>query len=180
MVDAERRQECQASDVCRSLDCARLVSLLEHARCATIGFLEGVPPERYCWQPYAGANHVMWVLGHLAVTDGFALRQLGKRAPALPEAYQTLFGPGSTPVEDSGVYPNRTQALEVLQAQRDRLLAVLDTMGDESLAQPLSEDIRWFAADGVDLFLKLCWHEGLHAGQITAVRKSLHLGPWRM
>ena len=84
------------------------------------------------------------------------------------------------PVEDLSVYPDSALVLAVLKRQRESLLTSISDMSDADLAQLLSEDIRWYAVDGLALLFKLCWHEGMHAGQITAVRKSLGLGPWLM
>lgn len=180
MTRTSPRQGCQAGLEALSPSRVVLANLLEHARGATLGFLEEIPQTKYCWQPYRGANHVMWVLGHLAVTDRFAVEQLGRTGPDVPEGYQTLFGRGSTPVEDISVYPSIPLVFAVLEKQRESLLASISAMSDADLARPLSEDIRWYAVDGLALLFKLCWHEGMHAGQITAVRKSLGLGPWLM
>ena len=53
----------------------------------------------------------------------------------------------------------------------------LDDHRAAAIAQPLPDDIKGFAANHATLMTTLAWHEGLHAGQLTIVRKSLGIAP---
>ena len=50
-------------------------------------------------------------------------------------------------------------------------------MSDAQLRSPLPEGFTGFATSFAALMSSLAWHEGLHTGQLTVVRKSLGLEP---
>ena len=83
---------------------AELLKLTHWTRHYLLALLEDVPQDRWCFEPFPGANHTLWVVGHLALSDllGVALFQGGQR-DTQSEFYR-LFGEGSTPVPDPAAY----------------------------------------------------------------------------
>lgn len=150
---------------------------LEFSRGMTLKLLEGIPADKRCHQPTPAANHVLWVLGHLANTDDFFLSTLTNSEPKLCEKHRTLFGMGSKPTANAADYPAYEDILESLNTRRAALLGWYSTLTDETMKQPLPGDLAQFAPSLAAFASTLAWHEGLHAGQISVVRKSLGLAP---
>ncbi len=65
-----------------------------------------VSDESMSRQPFAGANHPAWILGHLRVAEDAALRILGE-ATDCPDEWYDLFEPGTVPQEDRALYPSK-------------------------------------------------------------------------
>ena len=49
---------------------------LEFARRGLMGLLEATPEDKFLHQPYEGANHALWIMGHLACTDEYFMNKL--------------------------------------------------------------------------------------------------------
>jgi hypothetical protein len=45
------------------------------------------------------------------------------------------------------------------------------------LTSPLPKELETFARSYGGMMCSIAWHEGVHAGQLTVVRKSLGLAP---
>lgn len=153
------------------------LAALEFSRRALLGFLEDVPEGKWCHQPIPGANHALWIVGHLAHTDNYFLTAVAGRESRVPADWDELFGMGSKPVGDPGKYPNPAAVKDVLRSRRDELLAWFSSLSDAQLAKPLEGDLAGFAPDHAALASSIAWHEGLHSGQLTVVRKSLGFAP---
>lgn len=153
------------------------LKVLEFARGATFGFLEDIPENQWCKQPIEGGNHTAWVVGHLASTDDYFLTTLSGRPSNLPEAWKTMFGAGSKPVADLSAYPAVAELKSKLSGCREDLIAWLKSLDDKKLLSPLPQDLQMFAPTHAGLSFSLAWHEGLHSGQLTMVRRSLGIAP---
>ncbi|MCZ6816774.1 MAG: DinB family protein, partial [Planctomycetota bacterium] len=57
------------------------------------------------------------------------------------------------------------------------LVAWFLSMSGERLAAALPEDWQVFAKSYGVLINTIAWHEGMHAGQLTVIRRELGLGP---
>ena len=156
---------------------SRAKGYLDFTRQGTLKYLEGIPEGKYTYQPWAGANHVLWNLGHIAATDMFAIAAL-KGASGFPTGpYDSIFGMGSTPVDDPSKYPPIKEVRDYLDGQRRELLALLERKSEADLLKPTEGDMAQFAPDAAGVLFSLGWHEGMHAGQIVAIRKALGLKP---
>ena len=153
------------------------LAALAFARRITLGLLEDVPLDKLLHQPFPGANHAMWILGHIACADDWFLRTLGPRPSQLPEGWDELFGSGASLRTDSAAYPSWTQVLDQAAARREELVAWFRSLTEDELGQALPENLQPFGATNGVLMSTLAWHEGLHAGQLTTVRRSLGLAP---
>ncbi len=153
------------------------LSTMAFARQNTMGFLEDIPEDKVCFQVCPGANHAMWVLGHLATTDDHFLSSVGGKESRCGEKYKALFGMGSTPTGSPSDYPPIDEIKEIVHERREALAAWFGSMSEEQLAQPLSGDAAFFAANHGALMSTIAWHEGLHSGQLTMIRKALGIKP---
>ncbi|MCH8005148.1 MAG: DinB family protein [Planctomycetes bacterium] len=148
---------------------------LELARRSTLKLVADIPAEHHCHQPVPKANHATWVLGHLANTDNFFLTSLGGRDPVIDKSWGDLFGMGSEPTGDPGRYPSLTEVKAGCERARAALIDWFASMDDQKLQSPLPDQMKGFAPNYAGVMGTLAWHEGLHAGQLSAVRRSLGL-----
>jgi hypothetical protein len=150
--------------------------VLGFARKTLLALIEDLPDDRLCWQPFAGANHVLWNLGHIGTTDEWGVTVFDLSA-AMDERMMKLFGSGSTPTSDAKAYPSKDAVLAYLHRSHERLIAAVNRASETDLATPLPPDYSGFAPDKLGLLYSLAWHEGFHTGQINACRKALGFKP---
>jgi hypothetical protein len=150
---------------------------MEFARMFTKGILDETLPDKWLVQPTTGVNHVLWNVGHLGVSNRWVRGQIESPAPPGDADWRNLFSAGSTPVSDGAVYPKTADVRAYYEKEWDALLALLDRMSDAELAAPVSKDAAMLAKNKLGLFYFAAWHEGMHAGEIAAIRKALGLKP---
>ncbi len=141
------------------------------------GMFEAIPAEQYCHQPFPGANHAMWIMGHLATVDQYFLKRLANRPQTRFDEFRDVFFMKSAPKPSLSDYPAVLEVRKFFDQSRVELLEWLGSLDDERLAQPLPEPFAPFQPHLRALFRHLTWHEGFHAGQLSVVRKSLNLPP---
>lgn len=151
---------------------------LDRARRHTLALVADVPAESMQQQAAPGARPPAWLLGHLLLADTYLLFLLG--AP-LPDDFPTLlqhYGPESAPA-------TRDPAREVVPALIDRLvrthtarLAGVRAMSAQDLARPMPDAHLAAAQPTIGHHLHgLVFHEGYHAGQLSAWRTAHGFGP---
>jgi len=152
------------------------LTTMAFSRDMLVSFAEDIPDDKLCFQPFPGANHAIWTLGHLAWADDYFVR-LGGRAGGLPAGWADAVQWGSTPKADRSIYPPRSEVMEQLAASREALTAWLRSLTEAQLIAPLPDETKRFAANFAALPASIAWHEGFHAGQIAVIRKALGLKP---
>lgn len=150
---------------------------LAFARRVTMGLLEDFDDELALHRPLPEANHAMWIAGHIAWDDDFFLSGVAGRASKLPEEWKSMFCSGSTVFDEADQYPALAEVLHRMSVLRENLRDWFGAMSPADLAGPLPEGFERFGRNRSTLMSTLAWHEGLHAGQLTVIRKSLKLGP---
>jgi uncharacterized damage-inducible protein DinB len=150
---------------------------MDLARRCTLKLVDGIPPDKLCHQPVPNANHALWVLGHLACSDDFFATHLGGRESVIDEKWPELFGMGSKPIDDPGAYPSLEEVLAALERARQTMLETFQAMGEQKLMSPTPDDWQAFAPTYAVVMGSVAFHEGFHAGQVSAIRRSLGLGP---
>ena len=149
------------------------IATLKFSRGATIKLLESIPPDARVLCPVKGANHATWIAGHIALTDDYFFKTVGDQPGTLPESWESLFGMGSKCESSSDAYPAWDEIIAAMHERRATLIDWFGAMSADELAEPLSDDLREFAPNRAALMPAIAWHEGFHAGQLTAVRRSL-------
>ena len=153
------------------------LAVLAFARQATLAFLDDLPEDKLCYSPIPDGNHAMWLIGHITVTDDTVRHGLGGGTAKCPEGWTDLFGAGSAPAPDPGKYPSVAEMREHLNARREDLIAWFRSMDHTKLTEALPEDSLRFAPNYAGLMASLAFHEGLHAGQLRVITKSLGRPP---
>jgi uncharacterized damage-inducible protein DinB len=141
---------------------------------------DAIPREHFLHQPSPGANHALWSMGHLATVDQFFLKSVAGRDSGVFERYATLFFAKSTPSPNADAYPPIDAVREYFDSSRKAFRAWIESLDDERLAAPLPAEQQRFAPNYAGMLMRLLWHEGMHYGQLTVLRKSLGLAPVRI
>lgn len=153
------------------------LAALEFSRKVTLGLAEDIPDGKFLHQPFPGANHALWVLGHLACTDEFFLNKVGGKPGRRFDKWSGIFFMGSKPTPNAVDYPPISEVRLALDEGRGRLVEWFKSLGDSELMMPLPDELKNFAPSRAALMSTIAWHEGLHAGQLSVCRKSLGLQP---
>ncbi len=148
---------------------------LDLARRQTLKLVDDIPADKLCHQPVPHANHAIWVLGHLAYSDDGFTAALGQRESVIDESWKELFGMGSKPSPDASKYPSLDDIKAALKRTRKALIDWIESLDEQQLLTPLPEGWNVFAPNNAAVLPSLAWHEGFHAGQLSAVRRSLGL-----
>ena len=150
---------------------------LAFSRKVTLGLLEDIPEDKLTHQPTPGANHAIWIMGHIALTDQFFLSNVGQRPVTNLDAWKDLFFMGSRPRADLSDYPPPAEIRCCLEASREELIAWFKSLDRVQLTTPLPKGFEGFGPLHANLMTSTAVHEGLHAGQLTVVRKGLGIAP---
>jgi uncharacterized damage-inducible protein DinB len=143
--------------------------------------LAAIPEDKYLHQPFPNANHALWTMGHMATVDQFFLTTFAAKDPALFERHKAAFFAKSTPSTNAADYPSIDEVRSYFKASRKEFRDWIESMDDAQLTTPLPpEQQKRFAPNLARLFSRLAWHEGMHYGQLTVLRKSLGLAPIRI
>lgn len=66
-----------------------------------------------------------------------------------------------------------------MRERREALLGILDELSDEDLGNKTPPGSPDFLPDIGSVFETAIWHEGLHSGQLSMIRRSLGHKPLR-
>ncbi len=136
------------------------------------GYLNGFEGDAWVAQPSEGANHALWQVGHLAIAYNFFASKFGNIEP-LEDKWNSLFGMGTEPNPDINAYPPPAEALEVMWAQRQKLVDNMSAVPAEEL------DTEWqtegFIKTPAQMMSFAPIHDATHAGQLAMIRKHLKM-----
>lgn len=161
-----------------SADRERVKSVHAFAHKCLMDVIEDYPEDKALYQSAPTDNHLLWTLGHLAVTNGWVLSLIEALPPdALPEAYWKQFGYQSEVVASADAYPPYAEVRDAYDRLHDLFMSAMNDSGDDVYTRSLEEKSHGFAKDFGDAALRMAWHEGWHAGQLSSLRRAIGLGP---
>ncbi len=149
------------------------VALLEFTRKVSNDILKGITDDKLTHQPSPTDNHALWVMGHLAATDGWIASTLNIPGVNVPEPVTKAYSGGSKPSPKGN--PPVADVRKAFNEAHAAVVAWLREAPESALTTDLKEKTGGFATDPIDAMLKLSWHEGWHMGQVANVRKALGL-----
>jgi hypothetical protein len=131
-------------------------------------------------QAIPGGNHPAWIVGHLCLAADNGLKMLGQPS-RLDESFGKLFGRGSAPQADRGLYPTKETLVAKLASTHAALAAAVPAASAELLAKPnpLPVPMLQQALPTVGHLLShlLTTHEAMHLGQLSAWRRAMGREP---
>ena len=139
-------------------------------------FVDDLTPTEFAAQPIPGVNSVAWMVGHLALTDRRILGLFGAVLPSLPDGFEARF---KTTRQPAGEQRDLGAPAELLAAFDTHRLALVETVraaDAAALDAPLLNPHPLFATAG-EAAAFMAVHLGLHAGQVTVIRRALGYPP---
>ncbi|HEX6125795.1 MAG TPA: DinB family protein [Pyrinomonadaceae bacterium] len=129
-------------------------------------------------QPAGIVNHPLWTVGHLT----FVLQMIGSVIGAsqlLPEGFHSLFGPGSAPVAEAGIYGTREEAISTLREIQAVVVDAVEKLDDARLEEPFPDRayLDVFPTVRHALTQVLVGHTAFHVGPLSIWRKAVGLPP---
>lgn len=154
-----------------------LKEALERQLIDSRNFTEGLlsvfrTPDDWTHQVHPQTNHAMWFIGHISGADNYFIKLLGGE-PRAPQGYGEKFGANSKPSPNASDYPPAEEVLQYMRERRKALLALLAGKSESDLNAPAPSGVPPMVKDVAGIFQLCAWHEGLHAGQISVVRRAL-------
>jgi hypothetical protein len=145
--------------------------LMRHFAKAIVKDIDDADKDR---QPFEGANHPAWILGHIVVSTDGVLKLLGQEATA-PAEWNSLFGRGSTVSADRAAYPSKEALVAALDTVFDRATAAASEAAAEQLAGPHHVEMlqRGLPTKGDLIAMLLTTHVAQHLGQLSAWRRAM-------
>lgn len=151
-----------------------------------VRFLKGFDDSNHTRQAPGLPNHVAWCLGHLAHTMNRVAEHLD--GGPLPETdFGARTGPGgagrydpesvafaSRPAPDPRGYPSMARCVEIFERAVDRMASAVRRATDADL----DGEVPWGAGTTTKRALasRMVFHNGMHGGQITDLRRALGMG----
>lgn len=130
-------------------------------------------PEQWLYQVHPGTNHALWFAGHMGQTDNFFVSLIHPARRVEKENWGEMFGMGSQPSNNPDDYPPPAEVLDFMRDRREALLSALDSLDEDQLDMPTPAGTPDFLADYGMVFQAAAWHEGMHAGQLSIVRRAI-------
>lgn len=149
-------------------------------------FLEGFDDSTRTAQATNLPNHVVWNLGHCALTMNRCAERFD--GDHLPDNDFVTNDPSrgdenhfdtetvcfdSIPIADSEIYPTLIRAQEIFESACDRFAQAVSNTTDSKL----DETIPFHGSEMPlsKLIMRVCLHNGAHAGQIIDLRRALNM-----
>lgn len=153
----------------------RAVALFKFAHQTTTKFASGFADSQVTAQPSPTSNHLLWSLGHLAISNAWFASLIDGAPVGVSDEWDKLFGMKSKPVTDAAAYPPFAEVLSAYHKSAERIEDAARSRTDADMLKPCATDSGGFCSDKLDSVAKAAWHEGWHLGQIAELRKALGL-----
>ncbi|MCA1055012.1 DinB family protein [Rossellomorea aquimaris] len=152
-----------------------LFQQLSFIRMRTLALLDATTEEKADDMPDGFRNSIRWNLGHILFShENLLYSFLGEQEKkALPDHYGKLFGYGTSPLtwkEEQLTPPSLSELRELLEEQPKRIENVFSGRLDEEGEKPFNLGVVTLTTLG-DVFAFVNWHEGLHQGTITSIKR---------
>ena len=121
-----------------------------------------------------GGNHPLWILGHLAYSEGNLVQEWCKGEANPLADWAEIFGMGSQPSDDASAYPPIDEVFEKLVQIRASTISYVESLTDDGLDQPshAGEGAKeWFPTVGHCL-AAVANHFCFHGGQLADARRA--------
>lgn len=149
-----------------------IINQLNFTRLYTLGQLEKSDDAEWDMQPTGFSNTIRWNAGHIYVMLEYFVHLIDKEYEIVNAEWIPLFVRGSSPVNWEGDLPSNEEIVVALTEQTTRLTKFLAGRLEEPLDNPMNlgdNDMETIGA----LILFASWHEGLHAGLIDGLNRTL-------
>jgi hypothetical protein len=157
-----------------------LLYSLEASRLIFNRFTEDLKPSDYLYRPTPKANCVAWLIGHLVMAERRFGQRVDCKCPSLPDGFDKRFARGDTApfAEDFG---DVSILRPLFNSHRDATIAAVRVFPPSRLNEPITSTTPTpvptpFNTIGESI-LFTCFHQVMHTGQITVIRRCLGRPP---
>lgn len=150
---------------------------------AALALIEDLKDRPLTFPTVRGGNHPLWILGHLAFSEGWVMREIMLGRPNPLAHWKDLFAPGTEPSAEASRYPEYDCVKKAFQNIRTETVSILEELTDADLDQPSKNcppELQEFVGTYGKCFLLSLIHPMHHRGQVADARRSLGLKPLRM
>ena len=150
-----------------------ILEQLATARYVMSRYLEDLTDAELHLSPVAGAHTAAWQLGHLIVSEKRMVE--GVRAGAgveLPAGFEEAHAKDAAPQDATPAF-SKAHYTELMKSQRERTVALLESLSESDLSKPAPEFMRAYAPHVGSVFASIAGHELMHSGQVAVLRRSL-------
>ena len=125
-------------------------------------------------QPVEGGCHLIWILGHLATTQDWAVSKLTGQPNRVPQKLIDLFKGGSKVAADAKRYPPRAEVEDLFRQTQAATIKALDVFDEKRWSDPSPDGVprEYFPTAG-SLWGMMGTHTFWHVGQLTDIRRRL-------
>jgi hypothetical protein len=134
-------------------------------------------PQDWTHQIFPGANHALWIAGHLAMVDNSGIGRFFPTHMIDKPDYGAKFGRQSTPSADFTDYPPPAEILALMRERRATLITCLEGFTDADFDKPAPPGLPPFIHNAGQMYSFMAVHEGLHTGQLSMNRRALGNAP---
>jgi hypothetical protein len=148
-----------------------------------MALIEDMKDQPFTFPTPKGGNHPLWVLGHLAHSEGEVIHKIMLGRPNPVAHWKNLFGIGSEVLAEPSRYPPFDEVKEAFQNLRAETLKVLETLSDADLDQPSKScppEFKEFLTNYGKCFLIVILNTMNHRGQVADARRAIGRKPLRM
>lgn len=134
------------------------------------------PAERFAEPVITAMNPPAWVIGHLTVVCDIAGTMVGLTS-MVPEDYRAKYGPRSTPSPEPSDYPSKDEMLKLYDEVHVAVLAAVSKAEPAvfDVENPIDRMREELPTLGDMVAFMLTTHEGVHLGQLSAMRRAVGL-----
>jgi hypothetical protein len=134
--------------------------------------------DEWLFQPGDGGCHLIWIHGHLAETQDWAVSLLTGQPRRFDQKHIDLFSGGSTIVADASKYPSKATVQSMFKEAQTMTVAAIDGFDVNRWDEPAPEGApaEFFPTAGA-LWNMLPLHTFWHFGQVTVARRMLGKPP---
>lgn len=123
------------------------------------------------FQPFEGANHVNWILTHLAVSEDSLISKITGQPQRYSETLHKSYGGGSVCRSDDGM--TKAEAWRMFAEQGKKTVEFVRTFPESRYDEAAPESLRSFFPKIGDVIGLLGAHPFWHFGQATINRRAL-------
>jgi hypothetical protein len=127
-------------------------------------------------RPVPAANHALWQIGHLAVTERQFLAEAAgeSAAPPIPTGWADCFSADTVRNDDPTTLPTKQEVLGFFETVRGATAAWVRSLSPADLQRPTSGPMASFAPTVGHLCVLFSVHTAMHLGQFQVIRRKLN------
>ncbi|MEI8198016.1 MAG: DinB family protein [Phycisphaerae bacterium] len=125
-------------------------------------------------RPVPNANHALWQLGHLTVSEAQMLAEQGAKMPELPAGFAERFTAKTAAINEASKFGTKAELLAVFAKVRNASIAFAKSLSAADLDRPTTNEmIKAFAPNTAVLVVMANDHGAMHMGQWQVIRRKL-------